>query len=93
MNGLTLLGNGTTTRFRCCNIVTLCQWVWKQYNNYQDAPKEFDQISSQANTCLTALRKVEIELEKPDSLVQHAEPETCASIFIFIDRIPELNFF
>lgn len=76
------------------NIVTLCQWVWKQYNNYQDAPNEFDQIASQANTCLTALKKVELELEKPHSLVQHAEPETCASIISnFLDRIPKLTYF
>ena len=60
------------------NVITVCQWVWKQYSNYKDAAKEFDQISSQANTCLTALRRVEAELGKPESLVQYAEPETCA---------------
>ena len=60
------------------NIVTLCQWVSKKYNDYQDAPKGFDQISSQANTCLTALKRVETELDKQESIVHHAESETCA---------------
>ena len=57
------------------SIITLCQWVWKQYNDFRDAPYDFNPISSQANTCLTALKKVETELRKPKSLIHNAESE------------------